>query len=70
VQARLVVSRNRALRDIDPERDGLAPISERIRSLAQARVTEGLQGGIVETLGRGDVMDADRDMIDHGLLPG
>src|SRR5690349_14161194 len=47
VEARLVVGRHRALRRADPQGNAVAPVADRAGLLAEARVAERLQSGVV-----------------------
>jgi hypothetical protein len=68
MQAGLGVRRNGMRARENPERGGVMSVAERSLVLAQARVAERGQGGVVEAARGGDVADADRDVVEHGPI--
>src|SRR5262249_46338507 len=69
MQVRLAVRRNRTVGSADPERDAVASVAEGACALAQARIPERLQRGVVEALGLGSIANAVGDMIKQCSLP-
>src|SRR5690606_14915768 len=63
------VGRNGPLSRIHPQGYGAVSVAERGPALAQAFVTERLQDRVIETLGMGNIADADGNMVEHGFLP-
>src|SRR6185312_7836103 len=70
VQSRARIGRNRPVGRVDPQRRRIGAVAERSGRVAQAPVAERLQGGVVEALARRDILGADRNVVDHGLLSG
>src|SRR5262249_7227241 len=52
----------------EPQRHALLAVAQRALAVAQPRIAERFQRGIVERLGAGDVADADRNMVEHEFL--
>src|SRR5262245_40774462 len=65
VQARSLIRGHGVLGGNYPEGNGIGTVTQRGDRLAEAAVAKGLQGGIIEALGLGNVAYTDRYVIDH-----
>src|SRR5262249_8891349 len=68
MQARCWIGHDRPLGLADPKLHAVAPVAKAADALAQARISERLERGIIEALGAAGVYNANGNVIEHVLL--
>ncbi len=68
MQAGFDIGRHGALRAVGKKSAFLLAIAETVLALAQARISERRERGVIKPFGRGNVAYADGDMIDHQVF--